>query len=89
MVRLLTFASHVMEDGNGNAGINRNKGQRVRLGVEEGVDAAELVRQLSTSGIWLDVSWSDSRRQFRLNINAPAVVQVLREELLAVDAPAS
>ena len=69
--------------------INRNKGQRVRLGVEEGVDAAELVRQLSTSGIWLDVSWSDSRRQFRLNINAPAVVQVLREELLAVDAPPS
>ncbi len=69
--------------------INRNKGQRVRLSVEEGVDAAELVRQLSTSGIWLDVSWSDSRRQFRLNINAPAVVQVLREELLAVDAPAS
>ncbi|WP_313226702.1 hypothetical protein [Stutzerimonas chloritidismutans] len=69
--------------------INRNKGQRVRLGGEEGVDAAELVRQLSTSGIWLDVSWSDSRRQFRLNINAPAAVQVLREELLAVDAPAS
>jgi len=75
--------------GMGTLVINRNKGQRVRLSVEEGVDAAELVRQLSTSGIWLDVSWSDSRRQFRLNINAPAVVQVLREELLAVDAPAS
>ncbi|HEY1027425.1 MAG TPA: hypothetical protein VGE28_07300 [Pseudomonas sp.] len=69
--------------------INRNEGQRVRLSVQEGVDAAELVRQLQTSGIWLDVSWSETRRQFRLNIDAPPAVQVLREELLAVNAPAS
>lgn len=69
--------------------INRNQGQRVRLSVQEGVDAAELARQLLTSGIWLDVSWSENRRQFRLNIDAPPAVQVLREELLAVDTRAN
>ncbi|MCD1640081.1 hypothetical protein ACP6JA_14760 [Stutzerimonas frequens] len=66
--------------------INRNEGQRVRLSVEEGVDAAELLRQLSTAGIWLDVSWSESRGQFRLGIEAPKAVKVLREELVGVPA---
>ncbi|VEI35319.1 Uncharacterised protein [Stutzerimonas stutzeri] len=65
--------------------INRNEGQRVRLSVDEGVDAADLISQLSSSGIWLDVSWCESRRQFRLNIDAPPLVKILREELFTTE----
>ncbi|NHW01910.1 carbon storage regulator [Stutzerimonas degradans] len=63
--------------------INRNRGQRVRLGVAEGHDPAELIRQLMTEGIWIEGEWVEARGQFRLVIEAPDGVQVLREELLA------
>jgi len=61
--------------------INRNRGQRVRLGIAAG-DPAELIRQLLTEGIWIQGEWVESRGQFRLVIEAPDGVQVLREELL-------
>ncbi|WP_312374260.1 carbon storage regulator [Stutzerimonas nitrititolerans] len=66
----------------GRLRINRKPGQRVFLTAADGADAAELLDQLTTEGVWLEVDYSDRAGQFWVRVNAPAAVLVLREELI-------
>jgi len=63
--------------------ITRKPGQRVFLSADTEADAAELFRQISEEGIWIEVDHSSSiRGQIVVRISAPPAVSVAREELL-------
>jgi len=67
----------------GNLIINRKPGQRIFLSPETEADAAELYRQLTKEGIWLELYHSRTPGQIVVCITAPPAVNVAREELLA------
>ncbi|NNT92286.1 hypothetical protein [Stutzerimonas nitrititolerans] len=66
----------------GNLIINRKPGQRIFLAPETEADAAELYRQLTEGGIWLELYHSRTPGQIVVCITAPPAVNVVREELL-------
>lgn len=71
----------------GRLTINRKPGQRVLLTPADGVDAADLLEQLTTEGIWLEVDYTERSGQLLISVTAPSGVLVLREELVAGGTP--
>jgi len=66
----------------GQLTLTRRPGQRIFLSASSEADAAELLRQLSTDGIWVEVDFHDRVGQLLVRIVAPPALAVVREELL-------
>lgn len=73
----------------GNLIINRKPGQRIFLSLETEADSAELYRQLTEEGIWLELYHSRTPAQIVVCITAPPADNVVREELLQANAACS
>lgn len=62
--------------------LTRRHGERIQMTVRGDTDPAELVRQLTTAGIWIELQRTKCPGQFRVVLVAPPAISVVREELM-------
>lgn len=61
--------------------LTRHQGESIQLSIRDGADEAELLEQLRSGGIYIDVLELTERR-VRLGLDAPRDVLILREEII-------
>ncbi len=61
--------------------LTRHQGESIRLSIRDGADETELLEQLRSGGIYIDVLELTERR-VRLGLDAPRDVLILREEII-------
>lgn len=61
--------------------LTRHQGESIRLSIRDGADETELLEQLRSGGIYIDILELTERR-VRLGLDAPRDVLILREEII-------
>ncbi len=64
--------------------LTRREGEQLRLSIQPDADPQEVLKQLCTDGILLDVV-EIKKSQVRMGISAPTDVLIMRSELLIRD----
>lgn len=62
--------------------LTRQRGERLKLSIREGADETELLEQLRSGGIYIDVL-EISERNVRIGLDAPKGILILREEVIS------
>lgn len=61
--------------------LTRHQGERLYLSIREDADETELLEQLRSGGIYIDVLELNERK-VRLGLDAPRDILILREEVI-------
>lgn len=61
--------------------LTRHQGERIHLSIREGADETELLEQLRSGGIYIDVLELNERK-VRIGLDAPKDILILREEVI-------
>lgn len=62
--------------------LTRQRGERLQLSIREGADDAELLEQLRSGGMYIDVL-EIRERNVRIGLDAPKDILILREEVIS------
>lgn len=61
--------------------LTRHQGERIHLSIRDGADETELLEQLHSGGIYIDVLELNERK-VRIGLDAPRGILILREEVV-------
>lgn len=62
--------------------LSRRDGERIHLSIDPGADIEQLVQQLQSGGITIQIHTGISSGQVRVGIDAPRNISILRGELI-------
>lgn len=62
--------------------LTRRDGERIHLSIDPGADIEQLVQQLQSGGITIQINTGISSGQVRIGIDAPRDISILRGELI-------